>query len=301
MTTIPSTSASTAAPAGARGAAALDPPLPHDQFVNLRNLIYEKCGIWIPDHKSYVVSLRLASRLKACQLMDFGEYFLFLRFDPRGQQEMQHVFELITTNETSFYRNEPQLRYLVDEVMPKIVQKAGTSPVRIWSAGCSTGEEPYTIAMMVRDKFLGANPAAARNLTIQATDLSPMVLRTAEAAVYGAYSLRTTPPPAIERHFDKRGEDRYAVKADVRSMVRFKQLNLMDQRAVRALGKFDLVLCRNVMIYFDKASRERALNNIYDVLEAGGHLFIGHSETLHDVTRCFVPLPHPGAFGYVKQ
>lgn len=277
-----------------------EPGLTKEQFLNLRGLIYERCGIWIPDHKSYVITLRLENRLKACALMDFGEYFLYLRYDPRGQEEMMRVYELITTNETSFYRNEPQLRYLVDETLTKLVQRAGANgQIRIWSAGCSTGEEPYTLAMMIRDKF--SMTPSVRNISIQGSDISPMVLKTAEAGIYGSYALRTTPESAIARHFVSRGSDRYSVKEQVRQMVRLKHLNLMDQRAVRAMGKFDIILCRNVMIYFDQASRAQVLNSFYDALEPGGYLFVGHSETLHDASRCFLPLPHPGAFGYVKH
>ncbi len=276
-----------------------DPALTNEQFRNLRDLIYDRCGIWIPDHKSYVVQLRLASRLKACQLADFGGYYLYLRYDPKGPQEMERVFELITTNETSFYRNEPQLRYIIEQTVPAVLAGLGSRPLRIWSAGCSTGEEPYTLAMMLRDA-LPAHPAL-KSIQIMGTDLSPMVVRAAETAIYGSYAQRTTPQSAVARHFESRGPDRYRVKESIRQMVRFRQMNLMDSLAVRSLGKFQIVLCRNVMIYFDKASREKVLNNFYDVLEPNGHLFIGHSETLHDVTRCFVPLPHSGAFGYVRH
>ncbi|NDV25498.1 protein-glutamate O-methyltransferase CheR [Desulfovibrio sp. JC010] len=270
------------------------------EFTQLRDFIYEQAGIFIAGNRKYLLENRLANRLKELNLKSFGEYYYYLQYDPGKKAELNKLFEVITTNETSFYRNPPQLKVFQTKVLPAVLdelRKKRRKRLRIWSAGCSTGEEPYTLSMIIHD-VLGPE-LSSWDIKITANDLSERVLKSARRAVYSEYSLRTTPKEIIAKYFDKDGKQ-YKVKPSIKQLVSFGQINLSDRMQVKRVERSEIVFCRNVIIYFDEAMKKKVINAYYDNLLPGGYLIIGHSESLHNITRAFKPVHHPGAIIYQK-
>lgn len=272
-----------------------------DEFGQLRDFIYEKSGIYIADNRKYLLENRLANRLKLLGLKSFGEYFHYLRFDTRRQQEMTELFNAITTNETSFYRNPPQLKVFQEKVIKKVIDELRakkSKTLRIWSAGCSTGEEPYTLTMILSEVLGPELPQW--NIRITANDLSEKVLASARAGVYNEYALRTTPQEIIKKYFNN-GDGKYEVKPELKKMVSFGSINLSDRLQLKRIERSHVVFCRNVIIYFDEDMKKQVISSFYDNLLPGGYLLIGHSESLHNITRAFKPVHHPGAIVYQKE
>lgn len=270
------------------------------EFGNLRDFIYEQCGIYIADNRKYLLENRLGNRLKKLNLRNFDEYYNFLRYDAARNAEMKKLFEVITTNETSFYRNPPQLQVFQEKVLTEVVEAArnGGRKLRIWSAGCSTGEEPYTIAMIIHE-LLQAD-IGNWDIRITANDLSERVLESARKGVYNDYTLRTTPKEIAQRYFDL-DDGVNTVRPEVKKLVSFGQINLRDRAQIKRVERSQIVFCRNVIIYFDDAMKKQVISSFYDNLLPGGYLIIGHSESLHNITRAFKPIHFPGAIIYKKE
>ena len=271
------------------------------EFKQLRDFIYNKAGIWIADNRKYLLENRLSNRIKALNLKTFSEYYQFLQYDPGKQKELNRLYEVITTNETSFYRNPPQLKVFQEIVLPDILEaqrKKGQKSLRIWSAGCSTGEEPYTLAIIILEVLGGE--ARSWNIKITANDLSEAVLQAARRGYYNEYTLRTTPKQIVEKYFTK-DDQKYTIKPEVKQLVSFGQINLSDRAQLKRVERSQLVFCRNVIIYFDDEMKKQVIGSFYDNLNPGGCLFIGHSESLHNITRAFKPVHHPGAIIYFKE
>lgn len=270
------------------------------EFANLRDFIYEKCGIYIADNRKYLLENRLGNRLKKLNLRNFEEYYNVLRYDASKSAELKKLFEVITTNETSFYRNPPQLQVFQDKVLADVLgecRKKGRK-LRIWSAGCSTGEEPYTISMIIHE--LLKSEVGSWDIKITANDLSERVLQSARKGVYNDYTLRTTPKEIAERYFDM-NDGVNTVSQDVKNLVSFGQINLKDKVQLKRVERSQIVFCRNVIIYFDDEMKKQVINAFYDNLLPGGYLIIGHSESLHNITRAFKPVHFPGAIIYKKE
>jgi chemotaxis protein methyltransferase CheR len=273
-----------------------------EEFRLLRDFIYAQSGIHIRENRKYLLENRLANRLKELNLKNFGEYYYFLKYDPGRKQELAKLFEVITTNETSFFRNPPQLSIFQDKILPDILDKQRKSKdksLRIWSAGCSTGEEPYTLAIILFE-VLGWE-ISQWNIKITANDLSPAVIKSAERGIYTKYTLRTTPEEIKKRYFQEEGPGKYKLDPKVKNLVRFGQLNLSDRFQIKNIERSHVIFCRNVIIYFDDEMKKNVINSFYDNLLPGGYLFIGHSESLHNISRAFTPLHHPGAIVYRKS
>jgi len=272
------------------------------EFVHLRDFIYEKCGIYIADNRKYLLENRLLNRLKSLGLRTFGEYFYFLKYDQGGKAEQRALYEVITTNETSFYRNPAQLKVLEDGLLKSVMDaqlKKGSRDIHIWSAGCSTGEEPYTLGIILHEVLKAQRPLW--NINITAGDLSEGVLASAARGVYTEYALRTTPQRIIARYFTQTGNGRYQINPEIKKQVAFNQINLKDRTQLRSVRRSHIIFCRNVLIYFDEAMKRRVINSFYDNLLPGGYLFIGHSESLHNISRAFKPIHYPGAIVYMKE
>jgi chemotaxis protein methyltransferase CheR len=271
------------------------------EFTQLRDFIYEKSGIYIGDNRKYLLENRLANRIKQLNLKSFNEYYYFLQYDPKKQQELNKLFEVITTNETSFFRNPPQLKVFQDKVLPQVLKAQrdkGSKSLRIWSAGCSTGEEPYTLAIILHEAL--KSEINQWNIKITANDLSEAVLMAARRGLYNEYALRTTPPDIVKRYFTKQ-DIKYTVTPEVKRLVSFGQINLSDRAQLKRIERSQVVFCRNVIIYFDEEMKKRVISSLYDNLLPGGFLLIGHSESLHNITRAFKPEHHPGAIIYRKS
>ncbi len=272
-----------------------------EEFKQLRDFIYDQSGIFIAENRKYLLENRLAGRLKDLNLKSFGEYYYFLRYDANRRQELNRLFESVTTNETSFFRNPPQLRVFQEKVLREVLdaqRSAGQKRLHIWSAGCSTGEEPYTLAIIILETLRAE--ASSWNIKITANDLSEAVLQSARRGVYNEYTLRTTPKELIGKYFTK--EDvAYKIKPEVKRLVSFGQINLSDRVGVKRVERSQIVFCRNVIIYFDDEMKKKVISLFYDNLLPGGFLLIGHSESLHNISRAFSPVHHPGAIVYKKN
>ena len=272
-----------------------------EEFIQLRDFIYQQCGIFIAENRKYLVENRLSNRIKDLNLKSYSEYYNFLRFDAGKRVELNKLFEVVTTNETSFYRNPPQLQVFQDVVLKGLIEecrKAGKKRLRIWSAGCSTGEEPYTLAIILHEVL--RQEISSWDIKITANDLSEAVLASARRGVYTEYALRTTPKEIISRYFTQE-EGSYKIDPKLKHIVSFGQINLSDKLQLSRVEKSHIVFCRNVIIYFDDEMKRRVINAFYDNLVPNGALLIGHSESLHNISRAFKPEHHTGTIVYRKQ
>lgn len=271
------------------------------EFVQLRDFIYKQSGIYIADNRKYLLENRLANRLKELNLKSFAEYYNFLQYDTGKLQELNRLFEVVTTNETSFYRNPPQLQVFQDRVLKEVIEKQrklGTKKLRIWSAGCSTGEEPYTLGIILHEVLKAE--IVAWDIRITANDLSEAVLTAARAGIYNDYTLRTTPKELVARYFTEEA-GKFRIKPEVKRLVTFGQINLSDKLMLKRVDRSQIVFCRNVIIYFDDEMKKNVIGTFYDNLLPGGYMLIGHSESLHNISRAFKPKHYPGAIVYQKE
>ncbi len=272
-----------------------------DRFFDLlRKMILELSGISIPDNKRYLLENRLAHRLRASCCASFEEYYYLLRYGTGQEQERTRMIESITTNETYFFREPAHLQALQQAILPALVQARraeGQTTIGIWSAACSTGEEPYTLAMLLRG--VGAQ-LSGLEIQILASDLNESVIRSARRGIYGENSLRHLPASLRGDCFVPVGGG-MRLRDEVKSAVRFANLNLLDRERLMLLQGMDVIFCKNVLIYFDLAVRKAVVSTLYDVLAPGGILMIGQSESLYDVSRSFLPVRVNGGVVYKKE
>jgi len=251
------------------------------EYRMFRDFFKSTCGLWFGEDSRFLLEHRLARRLRQLELESFSAYHYLLRREAAGEDELATIIDELTTNETYFFRERSQLRALVDEIIPtRLAQRGG--PVNIWSAGCSSGEEPYTIAIMALEA--GLRPGI--DLRIHASDISRRCLAKARAAEYRETSFRETPPELRARHFKER-DGRWLLSEDVRRHVLFTRVNLLEPARFGLLGVLDVVLCRNVIIYFDRETKRRVVESFAERLVPGGHLLLGHSESLIHVSSAF--------------
>ena len=269
--------------AALRKADAPGPKLIPETFKQLRDLIYEMTGIHFQDNKTYLLESRLLPRLKACRCPTFESYLNYLRFDAYRDREVSELYTVITTNETYFFRDEAQLETFMKIMVPEVMKtNAETKQVRIWSAACSTGDEPYTLALLLRD-----HPALAGwTIDILATDISENVLTVARAATYSSHSLRKVPPAMRAKYFTGTAEQQ-TLTPQVKNMVRFMNINLYDRPRLKLVRGMDIVFCRNCLIYFDDKAKAQIVSDLRDALRPKGYLMIGFSETLPDTAGHF--------------
>ena len=260
-------------------------PMSMDEFRLLRDFVYQHCGLNFKEDSKYLLEKRLAKRLQTHNLQSFKDYYYFLRYKPEKERELSEVIDLLTTNETYFFREDYQLRTFAEEILPEIrarKEAAGDRQLRIWSAGCSSGEEPYTLAMILLD--LGW-PDSWR-VEIIGTDISQKVLQLARRGEYGETSFRNT-EPEIRRRFFTESSGRYRVNDKVKNLVTISHLNLFDHSRVALLGRMDVVFCRNVIIYFDADGKRKVIDSFFQRLQHEGYLLLGHSESLINLSTAF--------------
>jgi len=288
------TAAATAHPAPVPDA----PPDP--DLIRIRDLVYQVAGIFHPDSKLRLLFDRVGRRMKELKTTTLREYFEYLTIRPERQSELIALLNEITIGETCFFRNQPQLDALRQIVLPKVIEAKSKLPLRrlrIWSAGCSTGEEPYTLSMLLLEE----SQRHLKDWTIEilATDLNERSLAHAKNALYGSYSTRNLSPYFRQKYFAPAGEQ-LQVQQPVRNGITFTRLNLSDDSRMIFMKSMDVVFCCNVLIYFDLASKRRVIQHFYNNLLPHGYLFLGHSESLYGVCDDFRLVHLPGATAYVK-
>lgn len=257
-----------------------------EEFRLFRDFVYQHCGLHFTEDSKYLLEKRLGKRLQQHNLKTFKDYYYLLRYSPLKDQELTEVVDLLTTNETYFFREDFQLRTFREEILPElraVKERAGNRHLRIWSAGCSSGEEPYTIAMILLDQ------PWLRDWRVEVigTDISQRVLQMARQGVYGESAFRSTDADYRQRFFTTEPDGRARVRDEVRRLVTVSHLNLFDTARVALLGRMDIVFCRNVIIYFDVNGKKKVIDTFFQRLHPEGFLLLGHSESLINVTTAF--------------
>jgi chemotaxis protein methyltransferase CheR len=255
-------------------------PMSDREFILLRECIHTQCGIKMPPVKKIMLEARLQKRLRSLGITSFREYFEYLFESSAGKEELVHMIDSVTTNKTDFFREPAHFSYLTENVLPEFMRTDGERAFIVWSAGCSSGEEPYTLAMVLsefREKHTGFR------CSILATDISTKVLEKARLGIYDQE--RMAPVPfALKQKCVMRDKDQsrglVRIVPELRSLVRFQRMNLIDDHCVLA-ESVDVIFCRNVIIYFDRETQEKLLGCLCRSLKTGGYLFLGHSETMH--------------------
>lgn len=264
------------------------------EFQALRDIIRERFGIFYDDTKQFLLQSRLQTRLLKCRVQDFGAYYRFLTTSAERETEWGELASVLTNNETYFFRERAQLEVLASEVVDEALKTSGR--LRLWSSASSTGEEPYTMCMML----LESRKLSPSQLVLHATDLSPKALGKASEGFYRELSFRATPPEMVQKYF-RPFEGGFFIKDDIKRMVEFSRINLLDAKAVAAMGIHDAIFCRNVLIYFDKPTQKRVVEAFAQALRPGGYLFLGHAESIMRVTEMYDPIVTPKAIYYRRK
>jgi chemotaxis protein methyltransferase CheR len=278
----------------------VDPCQADPYLFRIRDLIYRASGIFQPDNKFYLLEHRCAKRLAATGVPSLCDYFRLLSTDTRRETEMRSLLNEITVGETSFFRNQFQLDAFRKSVLPQLVEtngRLGNHHLRIWSAGCATGEEPYSLAMMMAEESKGL--LKGWTFDILAVDLNDERLEQAREAYYGEYALQNVTPYFLQRYFRERS-GRQQVCNEIRSAVRFDRLNILDDSRMVFLKGMDAVFCCNVLIYFGGESKRRVIQHFHNNVSVGGYLFLGHAESLFGINNDFRLVHFPGCVAYRK-
>lgn len=259
-------------------------PLPIDVFRLIRDFLNDYCGLYFDDKSRYIVEHRLNRRLKIHHMKDFREYYRLLMYDKKREEELKTIIDILTVNETYFFREQNQLAAFSEEILPEIKEKnKETKKISIWSAGCSTGEEPYTIAILILEK----GDFNDWDINILGSDISQSVLQTAREGIYKKNSFRATSPYFIEHYFEGQQNGALKIRDRVKNLVNFNSLNLLDPFKIELIGKMDVIFCRNVLIYFNQSARKRVVESFFETLREGGYLLLGYAESLINITTAF--------------
>ncbi len=258
--------------------------LSRDVFRLLRDLIRDYSGIYFNDSSLQLLQRRLSGRLQEHNMKDFRDYYRFLLYNKNREEELSIIMDILTVNETYFFREKNQLDAFSEEILHILKEKnSKTRRLRIFSAGCSTGEEPYTLAMLILESSL----FYGWDIDIFGGDINRRVLQAARRGVYRENSFRTTESYYIERYFKKQDEGIYKINDDVKKLVSFGYINLLNTDKLVFLGKMDVIFCRNVLIYFDMPSRKKVIDGFYRILNSEGFLLLGHAESLINISTDF--------------
>jgi chemotaxis protein methyltransferase CheR len=276
----------------------LDVEMSEEEFRLLRDLIHEKFGLFFDDNQRPSLRARLQGRLASLGLRSFEDYFHELKFAPERADELVSMVTHLTNNETYFYREGPQLNVFADHVLRQMKERkmrSGERTLRLLSAGCSTGEEAYTLAMIVFDsgQFFWN-----WDVEVVGLDVDQQALEKARRGVYQHNSFRTLAPDVKARHFVPAGPNTFQVKEPIRRMVTWRRGNLVDPESFEGLAPLDVIFCRNVLIYFSDAMILRVVRILRNILAPGGYLCLGHAESLSRITDLFLPVRFQGAMVY---
>ncbi|HYA87174.1 MAG TPA: protein-glutamate O-methyltransferase CheR [Nitrospirota bacterium] len=257
-----------------------------DIFRLLRDFIHDYCGIYFDDGSKFLLERRLSRRLEQHRLKNFEEYYHFLKYDRKREAEMVVLIDNLTTNETYFFRESPQLRAFSEEILPALRSSlADRKVLRIWSAGCSTGEEPYTIAILLIES---GDWWRDWQVEILGSDINQRVLHTARKGVYKKSAHRATSPEMLAKYFVQDEKSDYRIIDRVKELVSFSSVNLLDPHKTSLISNMDVIFCRNVIIYFDREAKKKVIESFYQKLREGGYLLLGHSESLINISNAFM-------------
>jgi len=276
-----------------------DVDLTEEEFRLLRDFIHERFGLFFDDAQRSSLRARLEGRLAGLDLLSFEDYYHYLRFGPQRAEELERMISHLTNNETYFFREAPQLQVFADPILKALKERkaaSGDRSLRVLSAGCSTGEEVHTLAMVIHDsgQFFW-------NWEVQVfgLDVDAAAVEKARRAVYFHNSFRSLSPAIMDRHFVREGPGAQ-VKEGIRRLARLRQGNLLDPASYEGLFPLDTVFCRNVLIYFSDAAILKVVRLFHEALAPGGYLFLGHAESLSRITDLFTPIRFQGAIVYQK-
>jgi len=270
-------------------------------YLKIRDAIYQVSGIYQPEEKLYLLASRCARRMAVVNAKTPAEYLEHLTVRGNREAELRLLLNEITIGETYMFRSPPQLEALRNVILPQILQAKsamGFKRLRFWSAGCSTGEEPYTLAMFLLEE--SAKMLAGWTFDILATDLNDNSLTVAKAGIYGEYALRNTTELLRKKYFRPLDDKRLQVTDQLKALIRFDRVNLHDDSKMTFLKGIDIIFCCNVLIYFDLGSKRKVMQHFYSNLLPSGYLFLGHAESLYQVDDRFHLVHFPGAIGYWK-
>jgi chemotaxis protein methyltransferase CheR len=263
-----------------------------EEIREIRNIIWKHSGIYIEDSKLYLLKFKTSSRLKKIRVTP--REYIFLLND--SSQELKELIESITIGETQFFRDKIQIDTFFDKIFKNYIQEKKNSPdiITILSAGCATGEEPYTLAIYMLEKF------PTINFRVFGIDINENFIERAKEGKYSSYSIRGVPPLILTKYFDRIDQETWKIKDIVKKYVSFERVNLMDKLKMRLLGKFDVIFCKNVIIYFDESSRNKVAEHFWYILKKSGYLVLGPAEKIRIVSEIFEPIFESGMFFYKK-
>lgn len=254
-------------------------------IIPIRDLVAEISGLFFEEKKFYFIEKRIARRIKITNTQSAKNYFRLLKLG-KNSDEMNELIASLTTHETYFFRYLPQLESFAEEALPLVCSKKSEKrdfTLNIWSAGCSSGEEPYTLLMLLKEHL---KDFSKWQINLYATDIDRSVLEKAKKGLYDKRAVKDVPPPFLAKYFTSL-DGKFQINPELINSVTFSYLNLMDRKAIRAFSEIDFVFCRNVLIYFDDKARIQVVNSIYDSLAPGGFIFLGHSESVGKISATF--------------
>ncbi len=257
--------------------------LPDDVFHLFRDLMYEHSGVLLDEGAKYFVQNRLSHSARRLQFDNFRDYYFYLKYDRKKVEELANFIDLLTIHETYFFREEQQLKAFGEEILPEIQERKNDhKSLRIWSAGCSTGEEPYTLAIILRER----PEFRDWDVEIFATDISQRVLQSARRGHYQMTAFRSMDPKYLAAHFSKEGNG-YRISDAIKKNVAFLHINLLDSNRLSFINRMDIIFCRNVIIYFDREAKRKVIEMFHSKLKDKGYLLLGHSESLINISTSF--------------
>ncbi len=271
------------------------------EFIGLRDFIYKKTGILFTERNRFLLDARIREILHQTGCEDALTYLRSLNEPGVNPTEVSRLINKVTITETSFFRDPHQITAMARNVIPEIARRheqLGARLFTIWSAGSSSGEEAYTLAILLAEHF--KNDLPRWNITIFATDINDEALQVCRAGIYKPYTLRNTPPAIRDKYFKAMPDDRYAVRDDLKRLVMSQKSNLMDYSGSKRFTGSDLILLRNVMIYFEASAKAQVLQMCYENLRENGYLFLGQSETAFGISHAFKLVTFVNAFAYKK-
>lgn len=268
-----------------------------EEYVKFRDYFYHKTGIFFNGSKRYFVDKRIVERIRVSDYDSFQSYFSFVRFQ-QSEREFQELVNLLTVNETYFFREDYQLECMCNSVMNEVVRhQSKKNTIRIWSIPCSTGEEPYSIALYLLENWPWINEI---DVEIVASDIDTHVIEKCRAGIFNQRSVQYISESVLRKHFVKKNGLNYQISEDLIESVNFSQVNLNDPASTRPYRNFNVIFCRNLLIYFDDNSRRKAIDALYDALNPNGFLFLGHSESMSRMSSLFKIRKFPECIVYQK-